>query len=53
MDKVHPELNNDNSKEYEIKVICKSKVYVNKSESYLPGLYYLVLWKGYLEEKNT
>lgn len=29
-----------------------SKVYANKSESHLLGLYYLVSWKGYLEEEN-
>ena len=42
----------NNSKEYEIKVIWNCAVYAKKSESHLPGLYYLVAWKGYPEEEN-
>ena len=41
-------------KEDEIKTIIKSAVYgpqANNNE--MPGLYYLVLWKGYPEEINT
>ena len=42
------------SGEYKVKAIRDSAVYARKSESgHLPGLYYLVFWKGYLEEKNT
>ena len=42
------------SKEYEVEAIWNSAVYTKESESgYLPGLYYLVFWKGYLEKKNT
>ena len=43
-----------NSKEYKVKAIRDSAVYINKSESsHLSDLYYLVAWKGYLKEKNT
>ena len=51
-----PELDasNKDSKEYEVEAIWDSVVYANKSESgHLPGLYYLVVWKGYPEEENT
>ena len=44
----------DNSEEYEVEAIRDSAVYAMESESgYLPGLYYLVAWKGYPEEENT
>ena len=40
-----------NSEEYEIEVIRDRAVYAMELESgHLPGLYYLVAWKGYLEE---
>ena len=43
-----------NNKEYEVNGIWDSAVYAKESTiGQLPGLYYLVLWKGYLEEKNT
>ena len=42
-----------NSKEYKAETIWNSAVYVNKAEGHLPGLYYLVAWKRYPEEKNT
>ena len=45
--------NDGNNKEYKVKAICNSTVYTNKSESFLPGLYFLVLWKSYLKEENT
>lgn len=39
---------------YEFNGIEDSAVYAKESkESYLPGRYYLVSWKSYLEEKNT
>ncbi len=41
------------NKEYEFKVIIDSAIYgqqVNNNQ--MPGLYYLVSWKGYLEEEN-
>ena len=44
----------DNSGEYEVEAIRHSAVYARESESgHLPGLYYLVSWKGYPEEENT
>ena len=42
-----------NDKEYKIKGIWDSTVYTKESVRQLPELYYLILWKGYLEEKNT
>ena len=37
-----------------MEAIWDSAVYANKLElGHLPGLYYLVAWKGYLKEKNT
>ena len=48
------ELQVGNKEKYEIEAIWDSAVYASKSESgLLPGLYYLVAWKGYLKEKNT
>ena len=44
----------NNSEEYEVEAIWDSTVYAKKSESsHLQGFYYLVFWKGYLEEENT
>ena len=44
----------NDSNEYEVEAICDSAVYARESEpGHLPGLYYLVFWKGYPEEKNT
>ena len=44
----------DNSGEYKVEAIWNSVVYTRESESgHLPGLYYLVSWKGYSKEKNT
>ena len=46
------EANND--EEYEVDGIWNSTVYAKESTTgQLSGLYYLVLWKGYLEEENT
>ena len=39
--------------EYEVEAIRDSAVYARESEGHLPGLYYLVSWKGYPEEENT
>ena len=48
------ELEAGNSKEYEVEIIWDSAVYANELESgQLRGLYYLVEWKSYPEEKNT
>ena len=42
------------SGKYKVEAIRDSAVYARESESgHLPGLYYLVSWKGYLEEENT
>ena len=44
----------DDSREYEVEAIQDSAIYAQESESvHLPGLYYLVSWKSYPEEKNT
>ena len=44
----------DENGEYEVEAIRDSEVYARESESgHLPGLYYLVSWKGYPEEENT
>ena len=44
----------EKSGEYEVEAIRDSTVYTRESESdHLPGLYYLVPWKEYLEEENT
>ena len=40
-------------KEYEVDGIRDSAVYARESAGQLPGLYYLVSWKGYSEEENT
>ena len=44
----------NNNGKYEVEAIRDSVVYAKESESgHLPGLYYLVFWKGYPEEENT
>ena len=44
----------DEGGEYEVEAICDSAVYAQESEmGNLPGLYYLVSWKGYPKEENT
>ena len=49
-----PEFEPGNDKEYEVEAIWDSAVYARESESgHLPGLYYLVPWKGYPKEENT
>ncbi len=48
------ELDEGDSEEYNVKAIRNSKVYAKESDSgHLPGLYYLISWKGYPEEENT
>ena len=43
----------NDSREYKVEVIWDSAVYSRESKSgHLSGFYYLVLWKGYPEEKN-
>ena len=55
MDNENVELDaGDKNGEYEVEAIWDSEVYARESElSHLPGLYYLVLWKGYPKEENT
>ena len=43
---------NDNKK-YKVEAIRNSAVYAKEADGHLPGLYYLVAWKGYPEEENT
>ena len=44
----------EDSEEYKVEAIRDNAVYANQSESgHLPGLYYLITWKGYPKEKNT
>ncbi len=47
--------NDGDGEEYEVEAICDSAVYTKELNSghHLPGLYYLVSWKGYPEEENT
>lgn len=46
------ELDARNDKEYKVKAIYNSKVYAKEAGGQLPGLYYLVSWKGYTEEES-
>ena len=48
-----PEFEPGNDKEYELVAIQNTAVYAKEADGHLPGLYYLVAWKGYLEEENT
>ncbi len=43
----------EDSKKYEIETIINSMAYSQQANDQMSGLYYFVLWKGYLEEKNT
>ena len=43
----------DDDKKYELEAIRDSAVYAKEANRHLPGLYYLVVWKGYLKEENT
>ena len=48
------EFNAGNNEEYKVETIWDSAVYARELKSgHLPGLYYLVLCKGYPEEENT
>lgn len=44
--------NNGNGKEYKVKIISNSIVYVRKSEVHLLGYYYFVSWINYLKKKH-
>ncbi len=41
------------NKEYKVKVIIDNVVYSQQANNQMPSLYYLILWKSYLEEENT
>ena len=47
-----PEFKPGNDKEYEVEAIRDSAVYAKEADGHLPGLYYLVTWKGYPEKEN-
>ena len=49
----YPKFELDDDKEYEKEAIREIAVYVKEADRLLPGLYYLVAWKGYPEEENT
>ena len=42
----------DNNKKYKVDSIWDSAVYTKESADQLLGLYYLIWWKSYSEEKN-
>ena len=44
----------DNEKEYKVKQICDSMLYIKELEArHLSRLYYLIFWKGYPDKKIT
>ena len=48
------DVGNNDGGVYKVEAIQDNVVYTRKSElGYLPGLYYLVSWKGYPKEENT
>ena len=48
-----PEFDNGDNMDHKLEVIKNSVVSAKKADGYLSGLYNLVFWKSYLEEKNT
>ena len=48
-----PEFDAGNNKKYKVEAIIDSVIYAKKAKRHLPGQYYLVSWKGYLEKKST
>ena len=48
-----PKFEPGDDKEYEVEAIRDSAVYAKEANGHLPGLYYLVVWKGYPKEENT
>ena len=54
VDKRVTELEAGDSQKYKVEAIWNSAIYASKSKSsQLPGLYYLIVWKGYPKEENT
>ncbi len=41
-----------NNKKYDVETIIDSLVYGYQANNQMPDLYYLILWKSYLKEKN-
>ena len=48
-----PEFEPGDDKKYEVETIQDGVVHVKETDKHLLRLYYLVAWKGYLEEENT
>ena len=48
-----PEFEPGNNTEYKVEAIRDNAVYAKEVDGHLPGLYYLVAWKGYPKEENT
>ena len=48
-----PKFEPSDDKEYKIEAIWDSVVYAKEVDGHFPGLYYLVIWKGYPEKENT
>ena len=47
------DIGNNESNKYKVETIRDSTVYPKESKSgHLPGLYYLISWKGYSEKEN-
>ncbi len=59
MDKVLPKLEKNvefeagDNKKNKVEAIIDNAVYGQQANDQMPGLYYLVLWKGYPEKENT
>lgn len=45
-------LETGNSNKYKVKTICYSAVYIKELVEKLQKIYYLILYKSYLEKKN-
>ena len=48
-----PEFEPGDDKEYKVEAIRDNAVYAKEIDGHFPGLYYLVVWKDYPEEKST
>ena len=47
------DVGNKDREKYKMEPIWDNVVYTKESKDHLPGLYYLIAWKGYPEEKST
>ena len=43
-----PKFQTGNDKEYKVEAIQDNAIYAKEADGYIPGLYYLVVWKSYL-----